>query len=251
MGHSLPVDQADAVTRRISGDIAVNAAEDTRRLACGRPCCLKARPLCSDQQRSDQSMCAALRNVALNSSCPALTKPTAVRSFHLLQQPSCELAITLDPQPLALLSTRNRPRTAVRQGASWPAAAHLQLTAAAVVRPVLVVLCAELSWVVARPDGACPGGASSRHPAVGRRRRDRHRQDASHGVGRRSASSMRCPPHPVSSSGIQRWPSGVQLSGVRPSGSSSGDPAVRCPPSGVRPSAVRPRLVRTRPAGPT
>jgi hypothetical protein len=29
-GHSLPVDQADAVTRRISGYIAVNAAEDTR-----------------------------------------------------------------------------------------------------------------------------------------------------------------------------------------------------------------------------
>jgi hypothetical protein len=250
MGHSLPVDQADAVTRRISGDIAVNAAEDTRRLACGRPCCLKARPLCSDQQRSDQSMCAALRNVALNSSCPALTKPTAVRSFHLLQQPSCELAITLDPQPLALLSTRNRPRTAVRQGASWPAAAHLQLTAAAVVRPVLVVLCAELSWVVARPDGACPGGASSRHPAVGRRRRDRHRQDASHGVGRRSASSMRCPPircrRPGSAAAV--WCPAVRCPAIW---SSSGDPAVRCPPSGVRPSAVRPRLVRTRPAGPT
>jgi hypothetical protein len=29
-GHSLPVDQADTVTRRISGYIAVNAAEDTR-----------------------------------------------------------------------------------------------------------------------------------------------------------------------------------------------------------------------------
>jgi hypothetical protein len=29
-GHSLPVDQADAATRRISGYIAVNAAEDTR-----------------------------------------------------------------------------------------------------------------------------------------------------------------------------------------------------------------------------
>ncbi len=29
-GHSLPVDQADAVTRRILGDVAVNAAEDTR-----------------------------------------------------------------------------------------------------------------------------------------------------------------------------------------------------------------------------
>jgi hypothetical protein len=29
-GHSLPVDKADAVTRRILGYIAVNAAEDTR-----------------------------------------------------------------------------------------------------------------------------------------------------------------------------------------------------------------------------
>jgi hypothetical protein len=29
-GNSLPVDQADAVTHRISGYIAVNAAEDTR-----------------------------------------------------------------------------------------------------------------------------------------------------------------------------------------------------------------------------
>jgi hypothetical protein len=29
-GHSLPVDQADVVTRRILGDIAGNVAEDTR-----------------------------------------------------------------------------------------------------------------------------------------------------------------------------------------------------------------------------
>ena len=29
-GHILPVDQADAATRQIPGDIAVNAAEDTR-----------------------------------------------------------------------------------------------------------------------------------------------------------------------------------------------------------------------------
>jgi hypothetical protein len=29
-GHSLPVDQAEAVTRQISGCVAVNAAEDTR-----------------------------------------------------------------------------------------------------------------------------------------------------------------------------------------------------------------------------
>jgi hypothetical protein len=29
-GHSLPVGQADAVTRRVSGYLAVNVAEDTR-----------------------------------------------------------------------------------------------------------------------------------------------------------------------------------------------------------------------------
>jgi hypothetical protein len=51
----------------------------------------------------------------LDSSCPPLTKPTAVRSSHFLQQPSCELAITLDPEPLALRSTRNRRRTAMRR----------------------------------------------------------------------------------------------------------------------------------------
>jgi hypothetical protein len=86
----------------------------TRRLACGRSCCLKASPLCSDPQGSDRACAAHLRNVALESSCPALTKATAVRSSHLLQQPSHELAIPLDPEPLALRSTRNRLRTAVQ-----------------------------------------------------------------------------------------------------------------------------------------
>jgi hypothetical protein len=48
------------------------------------------------------SACAPhLRNAAPDSSCPALTKPTAVRSSHLLQQPSHELVITLDPELLA------------------------------------------------------------------------------------------------------------------------------------------------------
>jgi hypothetical protein len=62
------------------------------------------------------------------------------------------LAITLDREPPALPSTRNRSRTAVRQGASWTAAYHRQLTVAAVARPVrgsvgaLGVLAAERSW---------------------------------------------------------------------------------------------------------
>ena len=41
------------------------------------------------------------------------TKSTAIPSSHSLQQPSCEFAITLDPEPLNLRSTRNRLRTAV------------------------------------------------------------------------------------------------------------------------------------------
>jgi hypothetical protein len=36
--------------------------------------------------------------------------------------PADRLAITLDPEPAALPSTRNRPRTAVRRGAAWPPA---------------------------------------------------------------------------------------------------------------------------------
>jgi hypothetical protein len=124
----------------------------------------------------------------------------------------------------------------VRQGASWTAASHLQLTAAAVVRPVLVVLCAELSWVVARPDGACPGGASSRHPASGVVAViDTARTPAMASVaGRRPA----CGVHP---SGVVRDPR--RPCGVRPAGfivRGSGGPAVCRPPSGVRPSAVRP-----------
>ena len=72
---------------------------------------------CALTGNDPSSACAPhLRNAAPDSSCPALTKPTAVRSSHLLQQPSHELVITLDPEPLALRSTRNRPRRAMHQG---------------------------------------------------------------------------------------------------------------------------------------
>jgi hypothetical protein len=67
---------------------------------------------CAMTGNDPSSACAPhLRNAAPDSSCPALTKPTAVRSSHLLQQPSHELVITLDPEPLALRSTRNRRRS--------------------------------------------------------------------------------------------------------------------------------------------
>jgi len=54
----------------------------------------------------------ALRNVALESSCPAL--PRAVRSSYFLQTTFMRFAITLNPDPRALCSTRHRPRTAVQ-----------------------------------------------------------------------------------------------------------------------------------------
>jgi hypothetical protein len=143
-------------------------------------------------------------------------------------------AITLDGRPAALRLTRNHLRTAVRQGASWTAASHLQLTAAAVVRPVLVVLCAELLLLAQtvptraeRPAGIQRSGVvavidTARTPAM------------ASVAGRRPA----CGVHP---SGVVRDPR--RPCGVRPAGfivRGSGGPAVCRPPSGVRPSAVRP-----------
>jgi hypothetical protein len=82
-------------------------------------------------------------------SSPHLTKPNISTSRQAATHQA--LAITLDREPPALRSTRNRPRTAVRQVASWTAAYHLQLTVAAVARPIrgsvgaLGVLAAERS----------------------------------------------------------------------------------------------------------
>jgi hypothetical protein len=142
-------------------------------------------------------------------------------------------AITLEPQPLALRSTRNHPRRAVRRGASWTAAYHLQLTVAAVARPVrssvgaLGVLAAERSWLLLAQT-TLPGGASSRYRAVGRRRTvdpaSRHATASVAGV------RMRCPPIRVRRPG-------------------SGCPAVRCPVTwGRRPEGpALGRLLSTRP----
>jgi hypothetical protein len=77
-GYNLPVGQADAVTRRISGYIAVNVAEDTRSALL--PQSLAPGALTGNDPTS--ACTPHLRNVALESSCPALTKATAVRSSH-------------------------------------------------------------------------------------------------------------------------------------------------------------------------
>jgi hypothetical protein len=123
----------------------------------------------------------------------------------------------------------------VRQGASWTAAYHLQLTVAAVARPVrssvgaLGVLAGERSWLLL-------ARTASAHRSVQpvsrgrRRRRGPHCQQARHGVGRR------CP-----AGGVH--PSGFGLPG-------SGCPAARCPVTwGRRPEGpALGRLLSTRPA---
>jgi hypothetical protein len=150
-------------------------------------------------------------------------------------RPLPALAITLEPIPPALRSTRNHLRTAVRQGASWTAAYHLQLTVAAVAKPIRGSVVPSECLRLSGPGGCSPrrrlpGGASSRYREVGRRRRGRHCQQASHGVGRR------CPACGVHPSGY--WRPG------------SGCPAVRCPVTwGRRPeSPAVGRLLSTRPA---
>jgi hypothetical protein len=155
------------------------------------------------------------------------------------EQPAHRLGMTLDPAPPALRSTRDRPRTAVRRGASRTAAYHLQLTvAAAVARPVGSSVVPSESLLPSGPGSlltqmTSAGGASSRHPAVRRRRPGRHHQDASHGIGRRSVSSIGCPPiryrRPGSGGPAVRCPAvRCPLTWVRRLG--SGGPVVCCPP---------------------
>jgi hypothetical protein len=137
----------------------------------------------------------------------------------------------------------------VRRGASWTAAYHRQLTVAAVTRPVrssvgaLGVLAVERSWLLL---AQTTSARKSRSRAVGRRRRGRPGQQASHGVGRR------CPAGGVHPSGLGVRDPAVQPSGVRSPGvvvRVSGGPVVccppvRCPPSGVHPSSLQPAGVR-------
>jgi hypothetical protein len=123
----------------------------------------------------------------------------------------------------------------VRQGASWTTAYDLQLTVAAGPDPSVAAWVPSASLPLSGPGGCSPrrglpGGASSRYREVGRGRRGRPCQQASHGR-RASVSSRRCPP-------------------IRFRRPGSGCPAVRCPVTwGRRPE--RPavgRLLSTRPA---
>ena len=198
---------------------------------------------------------------------PCFARQTSCRYSASPRPSACTLAITLDRQPAALPSTRNRLRTAVRRGASWTAAYHRQLTVAAVARPVRDGVGAPASLLLSGPGGCSPGrrlpgGASSRDRALRRRRHGRPGQQARHGVGRR------CPAGGVHPSGLGVRDPAVQPSGVRSPGvvvqrvrrSDGCCPPVRCP--AVRCPAVRcpsvrcpavwclPSSVRTRPSPP-
>jgi hypothetical protein len=173
------------------------------------------------------------------------------------------LGITLDARPPALLSTRNRPRRAVRQGASWTAGLLPAADGPGGARPVRRSGCPRRPcWctvlVVARPDDICPeeppaGLERSGVVAVG----DTASRQAT-GVGRR------CPACGVHPSGLGVRDPAVRPSGVRSPGvvvqrvrrSDGCCPPVRCP--AVRCPSVRcpsvwclPSSVRTRPSPPT
>ena len=149
----------------------------------------------------------------------------------------------------------------MRQGASWTAAYHRQLTVAAWPGPSIAAWVPPASLRLRGPDCCSPrrrlpGGASSRYREVGRRRRGRPCQQARHGVGRR------CPAGGVHPSGFGVRDPAVQPSGVRSPGvvqrvrrSAVCCPPVRCP--AVRCPAVwcpavwcPPPSVRTHPSGP-
>jgi hypothetical protein len=152
--------------------------------------------------------------------------PTHLQAVLATSQRSVSApAITLEPMPLALPLTRNRLRRAVRQGASWTAAYHLQLTVAAVARPVRGsvgapgVLAAERSRLLLAQTASAPrsvqpvfersGVVAMVDPA------SRHATASAAGV-----SSMRCPP-------------------IRFRCPGSGCPAVRCPVTWGRRPEVR------------
>jgi hypothetical protein len=161
--------------------------------------------------------------------------PSQSRLHHSLLSPAIEgPAITDEASPFALRSTRNRPRTAVRRGASWTAAYHRQLTVAAVARLVgssvvraLGVLAAARSWWLLAQ--AAFARRSVQPVWSGRASSPRSTLSAGRPRRRSPVSSRRCPP-------IRFRVSGIRLSSRPVSGhlgsSSSG--------SGGRPSAVHP-----------
>ena len=184
---------------------------------------------------------------------------TSISPPHQPDPAHPHLSVVPLPSPRTIQIQHTR---AVRQGASWTAAYHLQLTVAAGPDPSVAAWVPSASLLLSGPGGCSPGrrlpgGASSRYRGVGRRRRGRHCQQARHGVGRR-CPPMRCPPIRVLASGIRlssrpvsgHLGSSSRGSSGRPSAvhpSSVQPPAVH--PSGVCPSGVQPSGVCPRPSG--
>jgi hypothetical protein len=160
--------------------------------------------------------------------------------IHVTRQPYDALAITDEASPLALLSTRNRPRRAVRRGASWTAAYHLQLPVTAMARPVGSSVVPSESLLPSGPGLLLAQTASARR-SVQPTSSGRASSPSSTLVGRqpwhRSPGGVQ---HRVSPIGVRRPGSG---------GSAVRFPAVRCPVTwGRRPGVRRSGpLLSTRP----
>ena len=185
------------------------------------------------------------RHSTYPSTCHPHIRPTLHNAPQCHAPSSERLCITDEASPLALRSTRNRLRTAVRRGASWTAKCH---PAPVWSRrwPGLLgsVLSAELSWLLSTR-WRLAGGASGRRPS-GRTSLRRP------GVPGRlpcrpspSVSTIRCLPIRLPCPGLVVQPSGVQPSSVRSSSSGVRCPPVRCPviwcPPSARSHPSRPR----------
>jgi hypothetical protein len=187
---------------------------------------------------------ATVRNRPLPAHLPTTkATPAPHQHGHTHQPHSARPYLSVVPLP-SPRTIQIQHTTAVRRGAIWTADHHLQLTVAAVAGSVLVVLVAELSWLVGRPDGGCPAQrpagiqrsgvvavvGKARTPATASVAGPRPPCGVHSAVPPSCPAVQRpapiwCPACPVSS------PSGVGPSGVHPSG---GQPAAVRP---VRPDA--------------
>ena len=173
--------------------------------------------------------------------CPLIaslpTVPHCSTSIHTAMQ---ALGITLDPEPLALPSTRNRLRTAMRRGAAWSAGRPSSFLA---VRRGRLALAggpaAEPSWL--QSPRRCPQehGWASQRAAAGRSSPGGADAGRALVTGSTSSARVRCP---VSGASVQcprvhACPSTRPLSSVRCGHLSVQASGVRCPvwTSGVHP----------------
>jgi len=167
--------------------------------------------------------------------CPLIaslpTVPHCSTSIHTAMQ---ALGITLDPEPLALPSTRNRLRTAMRRGAAWSAGRPSSFLA---VRRGRLALAggpaAEPSWL--QSPRRCPQehGWASQRAAAGRSSPGGADAGRALVTGSTSSARVRCP---VSGASVQcprvhAWP--VHATAVQCPMRTSERPGVRRPVSSV------------------